>query len=235
MRNYDKTVRICSHCHVKKPISEYHKNSWYCKACKSIISHEWMDSHKEQLKVKRKIYRDNHREQAKYYAREYWKINGNELNKRKRDRYKLTNGEKDKLYYNKNRAKILQNFIKYRLSHKDYFKKRYQDYYNKNRDSILENKRLYAISVKEEVLTHYGNGTLKCVKCGCVDLRTLSIDHINGGGCKHRKDKRIAYSTSFYEWLKKQGYPSGFQTLCMNCQFIKRSENKEYPIKTRGK
>jgi len=28
----------------------------------------------------------------------------------------------------------------------------------------------------------------------------------------------------FYYWLRRQGYPEGYQTLCMNCQWIKRSE-----------
>ncbi len=31
-----------------------------------------------------------------------------------------------------------------------------------------------------------------------------------------------------YRWLKKETYPEGYQTLCMNCQALKKHENKEY-------
>jgi hypothetical protein len=31
----------------------------------------------------------------------------------------------------------------------------------------------------------------------------------------------------FYRWLIKNNYPEGYQTLCMNDQFIKKAENKE--------
>ena len=67
---------------------------------------------------------------------------------------------------------------------------------------------------------------MACVKCGFSDIRSLSIDHINGRGNRQRQGK-LRTSASFYAWLKAQGYPVGYQTLCMNCQFIKRDENNE--------
>jgi hypothetical protein len=79
---------------------------------------------------------------------------------------------------------------------------------------------------KELVLTHYGGSKLVCVKCGFADVRALSIDHINGGGRRHREGS-LRSSGSFYSWLMKNNFPEGYQTLCMNCQFIKRWENKE--------
>ena len=80
--------------------------------------------------------------------------------------------------------------------------------------------------VKEEVLTHYGNGKCACVKCDFADIRALSIDHINGGGVSHRRNIKCGGS-SLYIWLRKNKYPEGYQTLCMNCQFIKSAINKE--------
>ena len=76
---------------------------------------------------------------------------------------------------------------------------------------------------KELVLTHYGGGNLACVTCGYDDLKALSIDHINGNGSKHKKS--IGMNT--YRWLIKNNYPLGYQTLCMNCQWVKRHDNKE--------
>ena len=77
------------------------------------------------------------------------------------------------------------------------------------------------------VLAHYGNGKCACVKCGFNDIRALSIDHINGYGKRLAQNKSNRSGTGLYYWLIRTGYPEGFQTLCMNCQFIKKSVNKE--------
>jgi len=67
---------------------------------------------------------------------------------------------------------------------------------------------------------------LCCQECGFDShLSALSIDHIDGNGANHRRElngKNIVY------WLKDNSYPDGFQVLCMNCNFIKAWENKEY-------
>ena len=76
--------------------------------------------------------------------------------------------------------------------------------------------------LKFEVLCHYGNGLLKCLQCSETDIHCLSIDHIYGGGTKHRKRMGLT-GNKFYRWLQKNNYPSGYQTLCMNCQWKKRT------------
>jgi hypothetical protein len=83
-------------------------------------------------------------------------------------------------------------------------------------------KRLNERSKNEKIsiLTIYGRGRLACVQCGESRLECLSIDHINNDGAKdHSK-----YGIHIYWKLKKLGYPLGYQTLCMNCQFIKNAE-----------
>jgi len=82
------------------------------------------------------------------------------------------------------------------------------------------------LDLKKEVLTQYGNGECQCVRCGFDDIRALSIDHIGGGGSRQRRENRS--TGRFYQWLKGNNYPEGYQTLCMNCQFVKRFENKEH-------
>lgn len=81
-------------------------------------------------------------------------------------------------------------------------------------------------TLKIEVLTHYGKGKCACVVCGENRLACLSIDHINGGGSKHRKSisPNGCSGVRFYKWLKDHNLPDGFQTLCMNDQFIKAYE-----------
>ena len=80
--------------------------------------------------------------------------------------------------------------------------------------------------LKIEVLAHYSGGALVCVRCGFDDLRALSLDHIDGNGRKDRADPKYNAS-KFYISLRRMDYPEGFQTLCMNCQYIKRVENNE--------
>lgn len=87
--------------------------------------------------------------------------------------------------------------------------------------------RAWRLIRKTRTLTHYGGGKCACVKCGFRDVRALSIDHINGGGTEDRKSDPKLVGQSVYYYLHKYGYPSGYQTLCMNCQFIKRVENNE--------
>ncbi len=79
------------------------------------------------------------------------------------------------------------------------------------------------LKLKMEVLTHYGGGLLQCAHCDDKRIDCLSLDHINNDGYEHRK--RIG-SVNIYRLLKKQGYPDGYQVLCMNCQWIKRAEHQ---------
>jgi hypothetical protein len=66
--------------------------------------------------------------------------------------------------------------------------------------------------LKAEVIEHYGKA---CACCGETTYEFLCIDHINGGGNKHREE--LGCTRNFYSWLKKNGYPEGFRTLCHNC------------------
>jgi hypothetical protein len=73
------------------------------------------------------------------------------------------------------------------------------------------------------VLDHYSGGSMRCACCGVEYIEFLTIDHINGGGAKHR---RLLGSGSlstggghFYSWLKRNGYPNGYRVLCQNCNF----------------
>jgi hypothetical protein len=74
----------------------------------------------------------------------------------------------------------------------------------------------YRSQTRKEVLNHYGSN---CACCGRPDMGVHEIDHINGGGTKHIK--QLKSGSAFYRWLKKQGFPEGFQTLCPTCNKLK--------------
>ncbi len=109
-------------------------------------------------------------------------------------------------------------------------KKLYRHNYTiQNQKRLNENSRVWRAKEKLEVLKHYyPNGDYPvCVRCGFSDIRALSIDHILGGGTAQKEDYKVG-GNHFYTWLRKQRYPSGYQVLCMNCQFIKRHEKEEW-------
>lgn len=70
-----------------------------------------------------------------------------------------------------------------------------------------------------EVIAAYG---AKCACCGEAELRFLTIDHINGErpefpDLKPAKGKKRSSTNALYRWLKRKGWPKGFQCLCWNC------------------
>ena len=93
----------------------------------------------------------------------------------------------------------------------------------KNREKLnkrnAEHARIYSKILREGVIKEYGK---KCRCCGVIEIEFLTIDHINGGGNKHRKE---IGESNMYKWLKKQGFPKeGFQILCMNCNWATRNK-----------
>lgn len=112
----------------------------------------------------------------------------------------------NKIYYKKNREKIL---IKCK------------EYYHKTKEKFREikNKRSkqYAITLRLDVMNHYGN---KCKCCGESHIDFLSIDHINNDGYKNRNKQGTG--VKFYRWIIKNNYPNDLQILCYNCNQAKQ-------------
>ncbi len=111
-------------------------------------------------------------------------------------------------------------------------KEKISEWFRKNKERVapikIMRERARRDKIKDEVLSHYSNSDYPvCIKCGFDDIRALSIDHINEDGSEQRKHLSAAKhgGARFYKWLKNNNYPDGYQTLCMNCQFIKRIEH----------
>jgi len=58
-----------------------------------------------------------------------------------------------------------------------------------------------------------------CACCGEVMLAFLTFEHIGGGGGQHRRETG---GGGFLSWLRTNGYPPGFEVLCMNCNLGRR-------------
>jgi hypothetical protein len=77
-------------------------------------------------------------------------------------------------------------------------------------------------TLRQAVFDHYG---WSCACCGSTEQP--SIDHVNGDGGRHRRELggKSRSPLPVYRWLIKNGFPEGFQTLCLPCNQSKgRSE-----------
>jgi len=80
-----------------------------------------------------------------------------------------------------------------------------------NIDNRRIGQRNFNRRVKILVLEKYGR---ICACCKEERYEFLAIDHINGGGIKHRKEIN---KKTLYGWLKANNFPKGFRVLCHNC------------------
>lgn len=90
-------------------------------------------------------------------------------------------------------------------------------FYHENREHCIRVTKARDKRRRQAVLTHYGG---KCNCCGIDTYEFLSIDHINGGGYRHRKEIGN-FGRNFFKWLIKNEYPEGYQVLCHNCNLAK--------------
>lgn len=78
-----------------------------------------------------------------------------------------------------------------------------------------QSHKLRDLEVRNIIRYHYGS---ECKCCGESIELLLTIDHIDGGGNKHRKLTTGGQGgVSFYRWLIKNNFPSGYQRMCFSC------------------
>ncbi len=82
---------------------------------------------------------------------------------------------------------------------------------------MINRQKNWSRERKIETFNKYGGCFCSC--CDETNVDVLSIDHINGGGNRHRKQNNISGGAQFYKWLRDNNYPSGFRVLCHNCNF----------------
>lgn len=86
-----------------------------------------------------------------------------------------------------------------------------------NRAWIRAYNKQYFIKLRKEFIAAYGS---KCACCDETISEFLTLDHVNGGGNKHR---RLIGTNNLYTTLKKVGWPQDeYRLLCMNCNWAGR-------------
>jgi hypothetical protein len=181
------------------------------------------------------------KEYNRKWAKNYYKKHKNEEHfKEKRKewgkntRKRLNTDVQRKEKYDKRRrewcksSKGLESSRKWRENNKEklalYMKEWQKNHPQQCRDAVKRCHQKRNPQIKIEVFTHYSNGTPKCACCGETEIRFLTIDHINGGGNKQRKQLGLSGS-GIYKWLIRNGFPEGYQVLCYSCN-LGRAHNK---------
>lgn len=155
--------------------------------------HAYRESHREERNEYQKQYAISHTEEIKSYKKQYYTSSSDKLK------------EKAKKYYQLHKEEAIRKACEWAKVHRD-----------KRREYVHRAKQ----KLKLEVMSHYSQGKIQCACCGERHQEFLTIDHMNNEGAKHRRsDSEVR--NSFYSWLKKQGFPKGYQVLCFNCNWAK--------------
>lgn len=101
-------------------------------------------------------------------------------------------------------------FVRYCSSHY------YQKYSKGRKYNPLWNKK-HARKIKMIVLNFYGKNKPECSCCKEKHIEFLVMDHIKGGGNKHKKRLKISGGLSLYKWIIKNKFPKKLRILCDNC------------------
>lgn len=87
-------------------------------------------------------------------------------------------------------------------------------YHKKNRESQIAKMRTRSRKLREEIIQKLGG---KCACCGEKAYEFLTLDHIQGGGHKHRMACSSSRTTIYWE-VKMNGFPKDrYRILCWNC------------------
>ncbi len=105
----------------------------------------------------------------------------------------------------------------HRLTHRgqlnQYARNYYKKYSKEHPEKYREWTNRYRAKARYEAINHYSESKMCCGCCSEKTYEFLGLDHIEGGGSKHRK----SFSGSIYVWLKARGFPEGYRVLCHNC------------------
>jgi hypothetical protein len=122
--------------------------------------------------------------------------------------------------------------IAYRKRHTEVAK----EWRKNNPEKFHATQRRAYKAIRLEALQHYsGKDIPDCRCCGESMIEFLHFDHIKGDGASHRleigmrqggagreqKHKVNIGANGLPYWLKKNGWPEGFQVLCANCNLGK--------------
>lgn len=107
--------------------------------------------------------------------------------------------------------KDLEYFRKYRETHREQLAENARRYRERN-PHVSKN---YQRALKQRLIDGYGGA---CTCCGETAFEFLTLEHVNGDGKKHRREK---FTRRVYLDVIDSGFSADYTILCMNCNFAK--------------
>ena len=153
---------------------------------------------------------DKERGWRRHECRACVRIRVSEWAERSKDRIR----EWRKRHYRDNREKIM---------------KRVAEWVAQNPDRRRKNALSHYYRLQHDAVMAYGGYVCAC--CGETEPLFLTIDHVRSDGAAHRKRLGSLGGARFYKWLRDNGYPPGFQVLCMNCNHGRHRNGGKCPHK----
>ena len=186
--------------------------------------------HKKEISDKNRIYREKNKEKISNRNKIKYQKNKENILEKHRNNYKNNSKkfrERSINNYWKNPKKSREIRKTYRLGHLDEAREYNKKYRQEFSDKIKKDKSNYNRTAFLECVSHYSHGTNRCSWDDCDEdrLDTYTIDHIDGGGRKHKREKNIG---NIYHWLRKNNFPEGYQIICANHQMEKVIINNEF-------
>lgn len=167
--------------------------------------------HPDRIREKSRLYRKRHpysslsveQKQRRYERSRKYRQAHLEKYRQWMLQWRIKNPEKSRLMgrqnYWKHKDRVLERVKKYVAEHPEFGKLAQLRY--RTREKFL-------------VLSYYSNGKLECDCCHEKLPEFLTIDHMHGGGNRHRKELKLR---KIYHWLINNDLPPGYRVLCMNC------------------
>ena len=106
--------------------------------------------------------------------------------------------------------------------------RRVTEWKNRNYARSLSYLASYRNRLYAHVLDHYG---AVCACCGETTREFLTIDHVGGGGMKHRR--ATGGTQGVCRDIIKNNFPAKYRILCMNCNWATR-HGKPCPHKAKA-
>ena len=162
----------------------------------------YKSSNLERVRALNLAYKNRHKDEIHLSSQEYYQLHKDEINQKRREAY-ASNPEIRQRKYETGAIWRKANLLRFNELHRSFTRRR-----------------------KLQILEAYGD---HCGCCGETSFEFLSIDHINGGGTKERKqlfDGKRQGGFQYYSYLWKQHketgeWPGGLQVLCHNCNMAK--------------
>ena len=132
------------------------------------------------------------------------------------------------MWYQQNKSRVNAKRRIYEKKNRSRIRMWKRNWVEKHREQHYQNVHRSYWKQRLSVIEALGG---KCVRCGFNDPRALQVDHINGGGVKELRAiaNKLKYNRMVIESVKNK--KGKYQLLCANCNWIKKSENKEIPNK----